>query len=164
MAFPTMIGEVLLDPTGERAFPFRSWAAKTGFVYPESAESFYCQCGSAAEAFFVRAFIAHHFGEGIKYPKVNLAVADALTFELQARCANYSIDALVGDGKSSLAIEIDGVAYHHRSQDQIADDCLRQRRIVLKGHTVIRFTAREVFRGAPECWRQVMEILAARAL
>jgi len=162
MAFPTLVGDVLTNPaTGERDFPFRSWAAAHSFVYPESAEGFFCQCGSAAEAFFARPFVWTFLGE-IKYPKVNLAVTKEFTFELQARAASYWVDAVVGDGHSSLAIEIDGVAYHHRSQEQIAGDYLRQRLIVLLGHTVIRFTAQEVFTSGKECWRQVFEILKSR--
>lgn len=162
MAFPTLVGEVLLSPeTGARVFPFRSWAAENGFAYPESAEPFFCQCGSAAEAYFARPFIAAFMGE-LQYPKVNVAASHGISFELQARCAGYWIDALICNGRFSLAVEIDGHAFHHRTQEQVANDYLRQRRIVLVGHTVVRFTAQEVFSDANECWRQVFEILASR--
>ena len=81
---------------------------------------------------------------------------------LQVRCAGFRIDAVVSDATTQLAVEIDGMAFHHRTKEQVAADYLRQRRIVVKGYTVIRFTAQEVFGDAAECWRQVRAILAAR--
>lgn len=156
--FPTLIGEVIpgaLD--GLPSFPFRSWAIANRFHYPLDAGQFLSQCGSAAEAFFARPFTSR---PDVQYPRQRVATDGELTFELQVRCASYWIDAVVSDTRKTLAIEIDGMAFHNRTRDQVAADYLRQRRIVLKGYTVIRFTAQEVFHDPDECWRQVESILA----
>lgn len=130
-----MVGEVLAGMGDGRSFPFAVWARSARFKYPP----------------------------GVTYPGVTTARADGLTLELQVRAANYWVDAVVADSRSSLAIEIDGIAFHHRSKEQIAADYIRQRRIVLVGHTVIRFTAQEALGNPNECWRQIGAILAKRA-
>lgn len=159
MSFPTLVGEVVPEAMVERRrFPFRSWALANGFTFDPALEPLYARCGSAAEAFFLRPFTDRPAfavtPEG--------AVAGQLRLALQVRCAGFSIDAVVTHGATRLAIEIDGMAFHHRTKEQVAADYLRQRRIVAKGYTVIRFTAPEVFGDAAECWRQVDAILAAR--
>lgn len=162
MNFPVLIGEVIpaaLGAKDERFFPLRAWALCARFEYPIEAEGFLGRCGSAAEAFFARPFTLR---PDVEYPRGKLAVAGLYSLELQVPCAGYRIDAVLNDSSTSLAIEIDGMAFHSRSKEQVANDYLRQRRIVLKGHTVIRFTAREVFQSPEECWRQVEAILAAR--
>jgi very-short-patch-repair endonuclease len=154
--FPVLIDEVLpgaLD--GKPTFPFRSWATANRFAFHPDAGEFLSQCGSAAEAFFARHFTRR---EGIRFTRPTVAIADQYTFELQVRCATYWIDAVVSSSHKTLAIEIDGMAFHHRSREQVAADYLRQRRIVLRGYTVIRFTAQEVFSDADQCWRQIESI------
>jgi REase_MTES_1575 len=162
-AFPTLVGEVVRaeyqqDIESLRAFPFASWAANNSFVYDSAALPLFRRCGSAAEAFFLRPFTRRP-GFGVEG---QAGVAPPLTLRLQVPCGQYLIDAVVTDGRSAIAIEVDGIAFHHRSGEQLAADYLRQRRMVLRGHTVIRFTAPEVFRNAVECWRQVDAILTAR--
>ena len=162
MSFPTLVGEVIPSAIDglPLPFPFKAWATHNRFAYPLDAGQFLTHCGSAAEAFFARPFTQR---ANVAYPRDNVAVSGRLTLELQVRCAAYSIDAVVATQRESLAIEIDGMAWHHMSRDQVRADYLRERRLVLKGHTVIRFTAQEVFAGPDECWRQVEAIFASRA-
>jgi len=54
------------------------------------------------------------------------------------------------------------MGFHHMKAEQVAADYVRERRLVLVGCTVIRFTAQEVFSNPHECWRQVDAILEAR--
>lgn len=145
-AFLVKVGEAM----NERAFPFESWASANRFTYPDDAAPLLRQCGSAAEAFFVRAYFTR------SWPGDRPALA------LQVPCLGFRIDAVVTAGRTALAIEVDGMGFHHRSRERVAADYLRERRIVAKGYTVIRFTAQEVFATADECWRQVDVILAAR--
>jgi very-short-patch-repair endonuclease len=156
--FPVLLDEIIpgaLD--GRPTFPFKSWAAATRFAYPPAATEFLSQCGSAAEAFFAREFTLR---TGVTFPRPKVAIAGDFTFELQVRCAAYWVDAVVSDSYKTLGIEIDGMAFHQRSREQVAADYLRQRRIVLRGFTLIRFTAQEVFVSPAECWRQVESIFA----
>lgn len=144
-AYLVRAGEVMRDD-----FPFESWASANRFIYPAEALDQLRLCGSAAEAFFVRAYHTREWS-GVRP-----------SLALQVPCLGFRIDAVVQDAKGGLAIEIDGMAFHHRSREQAASDYLRQRRIVARGYTVIRFTAQEVFADADECWRQIDVILAAR--
>lgn len=154
---PTLIGEIGFD--GRQQFPFRSWATSARFLYAEGALPLFQKCGSAAEAFFVRPFAER---EGATVGTDGVATCGAVQLQTQVRCGRFYIDAVVSEGGYRLAIEVDGIAFHHRSKEQVAADCLRQRRIVAMGYTVIRFTAPEVFDNAVDCWHQVDAILAAR--
>jgi very-short-patch-repair endonuclease len=157
---PQRLGEIsFLGSDDAPQFYFALWAANNLFTYPEAARDFLSHCGSAAEAFFARPFT-------LQFPAAEKKVATApggYRMELQVACAGYWLDALVSDPWSSLAIEIDGAAWHYMSKERWAADYARQRRIVLKGHTVVRFTAQEAFADPDECWRQIEIILAARA-
>jgi very-short-patch-repair endonuclease len=158
--FPTLVGEVLPGVLeGRPVFPFLSWAQSNRFTFPPHARPFLARCGSAVEAYFARAFVQR---ADTRYVNDQTAIAGDFTLQLQVRVANYYIDAVVSDAANQIAVEIDGMGFHHRSKEQVAADYLRQRRIVLKGFTVIRFTAKEVLVSPEECWRQVEAILAAR--
>lgn len=158
---PQHIGDIaFLGSTEAPQFYFSAWAAANAFDYPPAAKNFLSFCGSAAEAFFARPFTQR---DGARFGiDDGVAVAGDLELKLQERCAGYWIDAVVTDLTSHLAIEIDGAAWHHRTREQLMADYARQRRIVLKGYTVVRFTAHEAFSDPDECWRQVELILAAR--
>lgn len=157
---PSLIGEVLagMDGSHRPFFPFVEWAKANSFKYPPAAKELLRNCGSAAEAFFAQPFTLR---EGVEYCDRRAFTKDWM-LELQLPCARYYIDAAVSHGKMSLAIEIDGMGFHHKSKQQVAADYLRERRIVQQGYTVIRFTAQEVFSDPAECWRQVEAIFTAR--
>jgi very-short-patch-repair endonuclease len=160
---PQRVGEIaFLGSEDAPQFYFTTWAANHAFEYPLAAKDFLSNCGSAAEAFFARPF-TRRVGVQFLADSPKTALADCYQMELQVHCAGYWIDAVVSDGRSSLAIEIDGGMWHYMSREKWAADYARQRRIVLKGHTVVRFTAIEVFKDPEECWRQIEIILAARA-
>src|SRR3990167_5718970 len=55
-----------------------------------------------------------------------------------------------------ILVEIDGHKWHEKSLDQVEADKQRERFFIAHGYTVIRFTAREVFKNPVAC---VMEIL-----
>lgn len=116
-------------------------------------------CGSAAELNFVGHF-AMLPGVGVVDHRC-LRRGDT-DVRLQSRAAAYRIDLMAERGGFRLAIEIDGMAFHHRTADQVQADYLRERRLVAVGYSVVRFTAAEVFRDRAECWRQVESILRAR--
>lgn len=156
---PTIAKEALAEYAnpGRPPFPFESWAREARFQVPEGSAPFFCRCASAAEAFFIRPFIAR----GVVFSE-DRAVKDRTELAVAVPCRRYFIDAVVTTGTFRLAIEIDGLAYHHRSRQQIAADYLRERRLVLAGYTVIRLTAPEVFASPEECWRQIDAILETR--
>lgn len=154
--FPVLVGEILAD-----GFPFASWAAANRFEYPADARTFLSQCGSAAEAFFAREFCRR---DGVTYMDDGAAMAAGIVVTLQARAGRYRIDALVGNASTTIAVEIDGLAFHRQDAAQVAADYLRQRRIVALGFPVVRFTADEVFRSPVECWRQIESILSQRKI
>lgn len=138
-------------------FPFVSWSAAHGFHYPEEMATLLASCGSAAEAYFLRALAdrgATFSDQGASYR--------GHTLRVQTPCAKYRLDITLTSPTFTLAVEIDGIGFHHRSAEQVAADYLRERRIVAMGYTVIRFTAQEAFGNASECWRQIDLILDSR--
>jgi len=148
--FATVLGD-----TGR--FPFISWSADAAFHYPPEARDTLVRCGSAAEAYFLRALFSRpalEVGEKLIYR--------GLEVRIQHPCRKYRLDVAILAPVVPLAIEIDGIAFHHRSAEQVAEDYLRQRRIAASGYSVIRFTAQEAFGQPDECWNQVDHILAAR--
>lgn len=165
--FPTRISDILNNDLeavlGRRTrrpfFPFVSWAATNRFQYKEEAQLFLANTGSAAEAFFAREFTNR---DGVEYCDRRAFTADRM-LELQVRAGGYYIDAVVSDKTTSLAVEVDGLGFHHRSMEAVAQDYIRERRLVLKGYTVIRFTANEVFAKPHECWQQIDAILQNRS-
>jgi very-short-patch-repair endonuclease len=165
-SFPVLAGEALVgwgNPALER-FPFVSWAAARRFQYPDAARPLLCQCQSAAEAYFVREFSTR---PGVTIGATENGVAVALCgdvgLELQVAAGAYRVDAVVTKGAFRLAVEIDGLGFHTMKAEQVAADYVRERRIVCRGFTVIRFTAQEVFADSAECWRQIDAILNAHA-
>lgn len=75
----------------------------------------------------------------------------------------YSIDlALCGTGLQ-LAIECDGHDFHERTKEQARHDKQRDRYLIAKGWTVIRFTGSEIWADPIRCAYQVIEIVLARA-
>jgi len=150
---PMLHGEI--SSTGQ--FPFYSWSVDTAFRYPPEALDTLSRCGSAAEAYFLRALFSRP--ELVTDPKL---VYRGLEVRIQHPCRKYRLDVAILAPVVPLAIEIDGIAFHHRSAEQVAEDYLRQRRIAASGYSVIRFTAQEAFGQPDECWNQVDHILAAR--
>jgi len=129
------------------------------FEYPDGSFHLFAQCGSAAEAYFLRPFVSR---PGAVFQDRGVCVGDVQVV-LQVSCALSRIDFVVSRGAFRLAIEVDGMGFHHANAEQVAADYLRERRIVCAGYTVIRFTAQEAFSNPSECWRQVDEILSAHA-
>lgn len=160
MNFPTLVGEVIgREVYGRPCFAFKPWADGAKFEYPDAAREFMARCGSAAEAYFVRPFCCR---AGIEFLADGSARAGQFTLRLQVPAATYWVDAVLSNEHSTLAIEIDGMQFHHHTKEQVAADYLRQRRLVLKGFTVVRFTAREAFAEPDECWRQLEAIMLSR--
>jgi very-short-patch-repair endonuclease len=160
-SFPTLAAELIAE-----SFPFASWAAATQFTFPAPASRFLARSGSAAEAFFLRAITTDHQilvfdeGNGARY---QTATGTKAVVTPQLRCFQYHIDAAVVSKNTKLAVEIDGMGFHHRTAEQVAADYIRARRLTLAGYAVIRFTAREAFNEPAECWRQIDAILDARS-
>ena len=142
----------------EDRFPFLRWAARERFEYPSRAKGMLCQAGSAAEAYFIRELFTY---EDTWCDSEGAAHVDDLTVNVQVPCGYYRIDATAEQEGWQLAIEIDGFEFHHRTQDQVAADYVRERRIVRAGYIVARFTAKEAIAKPQQCWREVFDILRA---
>ena len=160
-SLPTIASEMVgnMNVGGEAIpfFPFVSWSVSNGFKYPLEAIQMLKDCGSAAEAFFLRELA----GRGAEFAGRE-AMYRGHAVRIQQPCRKYRLDVTVTGQSIRLAIEIDGIGFHHRASAQIAADYLRERRIVAAGYTVIRFTWAEAVGDPAECWRQVDAILDSR--
>ena len=141
-----------------KPFPFRSWAVAEGFDYPEGARLVLAHTQSAAEAFFVREFCRR---DGCVFGPGAAATADGVTIIVQYSVGRYLTDCFVRRGSAVVAVEIDGMEFHHRSPERVAKDYARQRAIVALGFPVVRFLAFEALKQPAMCWDEVDEILAA---
>lgn len=158
--FPVLLGELvakgpIVGPPRD-VFPFKSWAAHARFSYPPDAEGFLSDCGSAAEAYFARAFVER---PGVRYEK-GCAVHGDTWVALQRRVARFCLDVAVGYRGVRLAVEVDGYAFHGASAQAIEGDYRRQRCLVLNGFYVIRFTAKDALADSGGCWAEIDTILA----
>jgi very-short-patch-repair endonuclease len=74
---------------------------------------------------------------------------------------SYVIDFMVEspDGKTKLAIELDGHDFHEKTKEQAANDRARERTIVRHGYSIFRFTGSEVIRNPRQCVQEVTSML-----
>lgn len=126
---------------------------------PEHIHPVLLNCGSAAELNFVGEFAMRDGCGVLDHRALRCGATDV---RLQHRVNGYRVDLMAERKGFMLAIEVDGMGWHHMTPEQVAADYLRERRLVLVGCSVVRFTAAEVFRDRQECWRQVDAILEAR--
>ena len=113
---------------------------------------------SPAEAFVVRELLdlpgaLFDGGETVRFRGAAIALVP---------CRGYRVDVAVKRDQTMLAMEIDGLEFHGRTQAQFARDYLRARRLLLAGYIVIRFTATEAMSQPRQCWRDVFAVLRAR--
>lgn len=160
MTYPTMLRQVLTPGARLTEHELRGWLKHVGIQVDERHIPLLATAGSGAEALLAVQLIMKS-GTHIETSR-NVWTNGDITLELQARCRMYRIDLLVTRGEWKLAIEVDGAEWHQASELQVQADYLRQRRLVASGYRVIRFTAREIFRDARECWRQVEAILGEK--
>lgn len=79
--------------------------------------------------------------------------------------SKYSTDfAVLRDGADlNICIEIDGHDFHEKTRAQVAKDKARERAIIAKGFTVLRFTGSEIARNAQKCVDEVISVIVSRA-
>lgn len=157
MSLPTPIGHVLseLNPLDEARFPFFWWAICNRFAFPEEARHLFARTGSGAEAFFLGAVVRSGPME-LLGDRVRIRGLEVIP---QHGVAHARIDFAVHSPRRVLAVEIDGRAWHHRTNAQLDADYLRERRLTAAGYSVVRFTAVETFRDPDKCWGQVLAIV-----
>lgn len=84
--------------------------------------------------------------------------------KIECAPVTYSTDfAVLRDGTDlRIAIEIDGHDFHEKTRAQVAKDKARERAIIAKGYTVLRFTGTEIVRDTQKCVNEVVDILTKR--
>jgi very-short-patch-repair endonuclease len=58
-----------------------------------------------------------------------------------------------------IAIELDGHDFHEKTKQQVARDRKRERKIISKGYTMLRFTGSEVYNNPRACINEVADYL-----
>ncbi len=82
----------------------------------------------------------------------------------QVEIGSYRVDFLlsrviVGGRVVHVAIECDGHEFHEKTKQQAARDKSRDRDLIARGITVLRFTGSEIWRDAAKCAREAFDIL-----
>lgn len=78
----------------------------------------------------------------------------------------YRVDLLVVPGRPTparafaLAIECDGHEFHDRTKQQAAYDRARDRELLLRDVTTIRFTGSEIFHSPERCAAEALDVFA----
>ncbi len=72
----------------------------------------------------------------------------------------YKPDFVMGTPAQQFAIEIDGHEWHEKTKEQAAADTRRERSLLLNNFIPVRFTGSEVYHGAINCVKEVIQILA----
>ena len=76
----------------------------------------------------------------------------------QYQIGHYRVDFIVGG--TNILIECDGYD-HHKTKDQMAYDCQRERDFVRDGYVVIRFTGTEINTDPDRCCKEIIDIIEA---
>jgi very-short-patch-repair endonuclease len=99
---------------------------------------------------------------------IERALLAALLRESEARSVHvtvqlcvldYRIDIALTRGTARVAVEVDGMEFHERTQAQAEHDRARDRRLKLLGWDTLRYTGSQVNRDPGGCAQEVFEIL-----
>lgn len=74
----------------------------------------------------------------------------------QEKIAGYRVDFLVKD--TNIVVECDGYE-HHKTKEQLTNDCKRQRELTKLGYTIVRFSGTEINSDCKMCVRELIEII-----
>lgn len=74
--------------------------------------------------------------------------------DTQVEIGPFRADILVAVGERKLVLECDGLNYHG-SEEQVARDKRRDRYMVARGYSVMRFTGKEIHADARGCAAEV---------
>jgi len=61
--------------------------------------------------------------------------------------------------KFKIAIELDGHDFHEKTKEQVAKDKKRERQIISKGYTVLRFTGSEIYNNPRACINEISDYI-----
>lgn len=131
--------------------------------------SFLDLCASPAEVSFGRALIGrrgwHDYSEacsalgcGALFAKES-DMGDFICFS-QMPVDDYKVDfafILQKNPMVCMGVEVDGFQYHDRTPEQALRDRLKDRRLLRRGISVIRFTAHEVMFDAERCAYEALD-------
>ena len=76
----------------------------------------------------------------------------------------YYLDFLVSPNDKrvpnfKIAIELDGHEFHEKNKKQVAHDKQRERKLIAKGFTVLRFSGSEIFNNPRRCINEVADYI-----
>lgn len=81
----------------------------------------------------------------------------------QERVGNSRIDFVLRFKQSVLGVEVDGHEFHERTKEQAQRDKARDRRLLMAGYPVIRFTGSEVYENPYHAAAEALDVLEAMA-
>jgi very-short-patch-repair endonuclease len=71
----------------------------------------------------------------------------------------YRVDFLVEKGGKGWVIELDGHDFHEKTKDQASRDKRRDRFLIGKGYTVLRYTGSEVWANPDACAKEIFSLV-----
>lgn len=85
--------------------------------------------------------------------------SDGAVIEPQRQIGQDRVDFLLSFDGHSLVVEADGHDFHERTKAQAQRDKARDRRLMLAGYPVVRFTGREIYADPFLAAAEAMDIL-----
>ena len=117
----------------------------------------FSQCESVAEQMFLLGMVVPSSQRRVvlappALPLVIAADGRCLELDAQSPAAGRRLDfVLRGSSGRRVAIEVDGFAYHERTQEQAEADRSRDRELLAIGIVTLRFMAKAVFADPTKC-------------
>ena len=90
--------------------------------------------------------------EVVIVPQAPVRMADGTKYRLDFAFTNEH-------HKVKLAVELDGHEFHEKTKEQAAKDRARERRLILNGWLVVRFTGSEIYADARKCVSEVARVI-----
>lgn len=133
------------------------------------AVSFVDTCTSAPEIGFAKALVGRQgwLDQTEECKAIGYGVACAKEGDMglffcfsQFPVDDYKLDfvfLLKGNPLVCLGVEVDGFQYHDRTPEQALRDRLKDRRLLRRGISVVRFTAHEIMFDAERCAYEALD-------
>lgn len=112
---------------------------------------------SPAEAAMALHLLAHKTGATYLVGAPGSGAEWVLTMQREVRAAGqtYRIDIAMGKGPLRLAVEVDGWAYHHVTDEQQRRDAAKDRALRAAGWEVLRIDAWRIFKAPGDCVSEI---------
>lgn len=111
--------------------------------------AFYELCESGPEQILLAAMISE-----AELEVLNGRLIGVVLLAQQINILRYRVDFMINE---KLVVEVDGKRYHD-NDDSFFEDRVRDQDLLMNGYVTVRFSAKQVYRDAPDCARRIISL------